>query len=271
MSLLPFHFFFSLDSPLLPQAAAAQARPAPGRRPAGAPCRRRLGPVVVVLILVVGALFLILGPTGSSSFTMPRIRTEFNEPVHVAVAAPPSAADADASRRQHERRGGQWPSCPTTSASALTARSSCSTSSRRRASPPGLNPGPIPFGGPRKNLPRERAQAAATVAASSNGGQRPTGDIGWRRRRSRAAAVQCAAPWRSPPPADLILAISLRCLVARPSQPPLGSSAPCGPASTPLLCRSASGSTTPQDPVSTSSARECQTFSVASVHPPGAG
>ncbi|EAY78005.1 hypothetical protein OsI_33045 [Oryza sativa Indica Group] len=143
MSLLPFHFFFSLDSPLLPQAAAAQARPAPGRRPAGAPCRRRLGPVVVVLILVVGALFLILGPTGSSSFTMPRIRTEFNEPVHVAVAAPPpppTQMQAGVNTSGEEDSG----LLPTTSASALTARSSCSTSSRRRASPPGSTPDPSP-------------------------------------------------------------------------------------------------------------------------------
>ncbi|XP_052169378.1 uncharacterized protein LOC127786096 [Oryza glaberrima] len=135
MSLLPFHFFFSLDS------AAAQGRPAPGRRPAGAPCRRRLGPVVVVLILVVGALFLILGPTGSSSFTMPRIRTEFNEPVHVAVAAPPpppTQMQAGVNTSGEEDSG--LP--PTTSASALTARSSCSTFSRRRASPPGSTPDP---------------------------------------------------------------------------------------------------------------------------------
>uniref|UniRef100_A0A0E0GLB6 Glycosyltransferase 5 n=1 Tax=Oryza nivara TaxID=4536 RepID=A0A0E0GLB6_ORYNI len=61
-----------------------------GRRQHGQRCSASdAAPLVVVVILIVGALFLILGPTGSSSFTVPRIRVVFNEPVHVAVAAPP--------------------------------------------------------------------------------------------------------------------------------------------------------------------------------------
>ncbi|EAZ23699.1 hypothetical protein OsJ_07401 [Oryza sativa Japonica Group] len=122
------------------EASQGAILPRSGRRPAGAPRRRRLGPVVVVLILVVGALFLNLGPTGSSSFTMPWIRMEFNEPVHVAVAAPPpplTQMQAGVNTSGEDLR-------PTTSASALTARSSCSTSSRRRASPPGSTPDPSP-------------------------------------------------------------------------------------------------------------------------------
>nr|XP_015625108.1 uncharacterized protein LOC107277629 [Oryza sativa Japonica Group] len=71
---------------------------------------------------------------------MPWIRMEFNEPVHVAVAAPPpplTQMQAGVNTSGEDLR-------PTTSASALTARSSCSTSSRRRASPPGSTPDPSP-------------------------------------------------------------------------------------------------------------------------------
>uniref|UniRef100_A0A0E0IQH8 Uncharacterized protein n=2 Tax=Oryza TaxID=4527 RepID=A0A0E0IQH8_ORYNI len=58
-----------------------------------------------------------------------------------------SAADADASRRQHERRGGQWPP-----ADNLRLRPDGALVVLHVQPPPsiaaGLNPGPIPFGGP---------------------------------------------------------------------------------------------------------------------------
>uniref|UniRef100_A0A0E0GIL2 Uncharacterized protein n=1 Tax=Oryza nivara TaxID=4536 RepID=A0A0E0GIL2_ORYNI len=148
------------------EASQGTILPRSGRRPAGAPRRRRLGPVVVVLILVVGALFLNLGPTGSSSFTMPWIRMEFNEPVHVAVAAPPpplTQMQAGVNTSGEDLR-------PTTSASALTARSSCSTSSRRRASPPGSTPDPSPSAARVSNLshssPRKLGRTLGPVAVS---------------------------------------------------------------------------------------------------------
>uniref|UniRef100_A0A0E0KCR3 Glycosyltransferase n=1 Tax=Oryza punctata TaxID=4537 RepID=A0A0E0KCR3_ORYPU len=79
-----------------------------GRRQYGQRCSASdTAPLVVVVILIAGALFLILGRTGSSSFTMPRIRVVFNDPVHVAVAAPPPPptptqmqADANASSEE---------------------------------------------------------------------------------------------------------------------------------------------------------------------------
>ncbi|XP_062209224.1 probable glycosyltransferase 5 [Phragmites australis] len=47
--------------------------------------------VAAVFLVVVGALLLILGPT-SSDLTLPRLRVVFNNPVNIAVSAPPGAA-----------------------------------------------------------------------------------------------------------------------------------------------------------------------------------
>uniref|UniRef100_A0A0E0I8M2 Uncharacterized protein n=1 Tax=Oryza nivara TaxID=4536 RepID=A0A0E0I8M2_ORYNI len=131
ISILPFHSLFSLDSLLLPQVATTQGLPAAGHRPA-------LGLVVIVVILVIGALFLILGLTGSSSFAMPRIRWSSTNPSTLRWRL-------YLSHRRRCKLAKEDSGLPlTTSAFALTARLSCSTSRRCRASPRGSTLDPSP-------------------------------------------------------------------------------------------------------------------------------
>jgi hypothetical protein len=136
MSLLPFHFFFSLDSPLLPQAVrpppswgTAPPSPRPGRR---RPDPRRRCAVPQPRSNRLLQLHHAVDPHGVQR-TSPR-----------CGGGSASAADADASRRQHERRGPP--------ADNLRLRPDGALVVLHVQPPPsiaaGLNPGPIPFGGP---------------------------------------------------------------------------------------------------------------------------
>ncbi|BAS79592.1 Os02g0599800 [Oryza sativa Japonica Group] len=138
MSLLPFHSVFSLDSPLLPQAVrpppswgTAPPSPRPGRR---RPDPRRRCAVPQPRSNRLLQLHHAVDPHGVQR-TSPR-----------CGGGSASAADADASRRQHERRGPP--------ADNLRLRPDGALVVLHVQPPPsiaaGLNPGPIPFGGPSK-------------------------------------------------------------------------------------------------------------------------
>uniref|UniRef100_A0A0D3GIP3 Uncharacterized protein n=1 Tax=Oryza barthii TaxID=65489 RepID=A0A0D3GIP3_9ORYZ len=93
-----------------------QGLPAAGHRPA-------LGLVVVVVVIL-------------SSLRHAADPVEFNEPIHIVVAAPPQPpTQMQAGVNMSSKEDSGLP--PTTSAFALTARLSCSTSRRRGASPRG--------------------------------------------------------------------------------------------------------------------------------------